>query len=463
MACFPTAPFTPTRFDTPDEGVVFGLLRQWTEDGGGWCVLSQVEIASLVPSAPPEQHERVDLVAVHPALGTYVIEVDGEGHQNEEEKDNRRDATLSDAGFPTIRVPNDEARAGRGPKLSTLKTALAADSGTVVTSSLGDTFRLFKFLHQVQLTVLTAIHGGWVGLGGPWRVGVVPPAELGFNSDAEELVALACSELADLLKNLQLLHGMMVEEPEIAASIIRNAPGENLDIIVVFTGGEDSTPALGQRFEVSDIAFPADIAAPGIASKPISVQTPSREAARWFLNYLFRKPEFLEGQWEALSRALQGLDSVVLLPTGGGKSIAFQMAALLLPGRCVVVDPIISLIDDQIDNLGGVGVDRCVGITSQVGSGPELEPLLRAFSDGSYLFCYVAPERFQMQSFRDHLRKLTVTSPVSLITIDEAHCISEWGHDFRIAYLNLGRIAREYCADLPPKNWSSYKLVKWSW
>ena len=130
---------------------------------------------------------------------------------------------------------------------------------------------------------------------------------------------------------------------------------------------------------------------------------------------------------------------------GGGKSIAFQLAALLLPGRCVVVDPIISLIDDQIDNLRKVGIDRTVGITGQIQSSEEREQILRAFSSGHYLFCYVAPERFQITRFREALRALTVVTPISLIAIDEAHCVSEWGHDFRTAYLNLGRVSREYC------------------
>jgi ATP-dependent DNA helicase RecQ len=110
-----------------------------------------------------------------------------------------------------------------------------------------------------------------------------------------------------------------------------------------------------------------------------------------------------------------------------------------------VVDPIISLIDDQIDNLRKVGIDRTVGITGQIQSSEEREQILRAFSSGHYLFCYVAPERFQITRFREALRALTVVTPISLIAIDEAHCVSEWGHDFRTAYLNLGRVSREYC------------------
>jgi ATP-dependent DNA helicase RecQ len=125
---------------------------------------------------------------------------------------------------------------------------------------------------------------------------------------------------------------------------------------------------------------------------------------------------------------------------------------MLLPGRCLVVDPIIALIEDQIDNLALAGIDRCIGISSQLNTQERVEAL-KAFRAGHYLFCYVAPERLQIKAFRDALRTLTVNMPVSLIAIDEAHCVSEWGHDFRTAYLNLGRITRERCASqgvVPP-------------
>lgn len=163
------------------------------------------------------------------------------------------------------------------------------------------------------------------------------------------------------------------------------------------------------------------------------------------LHCIYRKDDFREGQWETIARILQGKDTVVPLPTGADKTIAFQLAAFLLPGRCAVVDPILSLIDDQLDNLNRVGIDRCAGISSQIRSQEERQGILSAFARGEYLFTYIAPERFQTVPFRDALRTLTETIPISLVAVDEAHCVSEWGHDFRTAYLNLGRVAREFC------------------
>ena len=119
---------------------------------------------------------------------------------------------------------------------------------------------------------------------------------------------------------------------------------------------------------------------------------------------------------------------------------------MLLPGICVVIDPLVSLIDDQIDNLNRHGIDRSVGITAQTGKGRGLEAALAQFASGQYFFTYVSPERFQTQSFRDALRQAAATTTFNLIVVDETHCVSEWGHDFRTAYLNLARTARNYCS-----------------
>ena len=114
--------------------------------------------------------------------------------------------------------------------------------------------------------------------------------------------------------------------------------------------GSADTVAIQQRFGrflFSDVGFPGEVRAPLAAARPAVLDAPRREDAEWFLRYIFRKESFWEGQWETIERALRGLDSVVLLPTGVGKSIAFQLAALLRPGRCIVVDPIVDLIEDQ--------------------------------------------------------------------------------------------------------------------
>ena len=140
------------------------------------------------------------------------------------------------------------------------------------------------------------------------------------------------------------------------------------------------------------------------------------------------------------------------MPTGAGKSVIFQLAALLLPGVCVVVAPLVSLIEDQIDNLGRHGIDRTLGISQTLTKSGAQPEALKSFGTGQYLITYVSPERFQIPVFRESLRQVAQSIAFNLVAIDETHCVSEWGHDFRTAYLNLGRTARSYCksASWPP-------------
>ena len=165
------------------------------------------------------------------------------------------------------------------------------------------------------------------------------------------------------------------------------------------------------------------------------------------LQAVFAKEKFREGQLEALVEVMGGRDCAVLLPTGGGKSLIYQMAGICKPGRTIVVDPLIALIEDQQRGLAEHGIDKVVGFSRfQVAQG-RLEALLRQVALGDAFFIFVAPERFQQRRFRESIKALTQVTPINLAVIDEAHCISEWGHQFRTSYLTLGKVLREVCQD----------------
>lgn len=169
---------------------------------------------------------------------------------------------------------------------------------------------------------------------------------------------------------------------------------------------------------------------------------PRLDEAREVLHRYWGYPDFRPGQDQAIRNVLSGGDSLTVMPTGGGKSLCYQVPALLLPGLTMVVSPLISLMKDQVDALEKAGVPATF-LNSTLG-GAEMQARLDAAERGEYRLVYVAPERFEGEGFQRRLSRLDV----SLLAVDEAHCISEWGHDFRPAYTRLGK-ARERMGNPP--------------
>lgn len=165
---------------------------------------------------------------------------------------------------------------------------------------------------------------------------------------------------------------------------------------------------------------------------------------RYFLNLIFRKEDFRPGQLPILSRALQLKSVIGLLPTGGGKSLTYQLAAMLQPGVTLVVDPLKGLMKDQYDGLQKTGID-CISFINGDIVGEERAKREQALTGSQTQIMFLSPERLSIHRFRDVLRSMRDSDVYFAYgVIDEVHCVSEWGHDFRLAYLHLGRNLYNY-------------------
>lgn len=416
-------------------------------------VIPQVHISSLVSEfGGNDSGQRVDFL-ITTRNEKIVVELDGPDHIGHDERDLSRDELLRKYGYQVLRIRNDELESGDSIGLQDLRELLAKNRiDSLDTLSPADKFTIaVKISHQLQIVAVEALLSGVLDFGNHNNI------YLDFSSldlpkdDLEHILNESINDLTNFLQHIAKLYNCVLPGGiALNATVYTDSP---LPSGVVVTFGE-SIPSSLPRFCIQDIVFPSQIAQFSRPVPPVIIeQAPDEKLLEFFLEYIFRKEHFWEGQYETISRALAGKDTVVLLPTGSGKSLTFQLASMLLPGVGVVVDPIVALIEDQIDNLQRIGIDRTVGITAQIEDPNIKSRVIRAFGHGEYLFCYIAPERFQTEEFRESLRSLTLDTPVSLIAIDESHCVSEWGHDFRPSYLNLGRTARDHCTShgkVPP-------------
>ncbi len=163
-------------------------------------------------------------------------------------------------------------------------------------------------------------------------------------------------------------------------------------------------------------------------------QLPSGEFLLSLLQQHWRYQSFRPQQEEIIKSVLEGKDTVALLPTGGGKSLCFQVPTLARPGICLVVSPLIALMKDQTDSLRRKDITAFFLHTGM--SRRELVNTLQTAADSNCKFLYVSPERLETELFSSWLPSLDIR----LIAVDEAHCVSQWGYDFRPSYLRIAAL-----------------------
>lgn len=161
------------------------------------------------------------------------------------------------------------------------------------------------------------------------------------------------------------------------------------------------------------------------------------DKARELLSKYYGYSSFRNGQEKIINSILQGRDTLGIMPTGGGKSVCFQIPALLFSGTTLVISPLISLMKDQVDALQSLGISATF-INSTIDQ-EAVEERIRQTRQGKFKLVYVAPERLESKVFLARIKSL----PISLLAIDEAHCVSQWGHDFRPSYLAIAPFIKE--------------------
>lgn len=440
----------------------------------------EVLISNIIEQPNPKfKDQAVDFYLPHAKL---VIEIDGSSHGNplasasaahaQKLLDQERDRYLSKHHIRTFRIStfaiqrrNDDLQNKFNEIQSHIEHVAATDGGLIhqylhlannpQDYSAEENLRMIQLttVFRAQILILKAITAGILKFSNlSWQIAILDPSET-----QRQLWELAIQDLnlwfAALFKILKVsfkpieakiesclnLEGLSQATGDLRVdlNVFRRWTDENTRWRTIVMVRTDYDPSR-DHFRVETLPRLIDY----------SIIDDGEDSDRPAFDFLLRNlfgfnDSFLDGQYPIIKNLLMRRNTIGILPTGGGKTLCYLFAAMLQPGISFVVSPLRSLMHDQKRNVQKLGIGR-VDYMNSLQTAAEKDHVLQSFAQARYFLIWISPERFQQEKFREHINQLIGHKTVAYAVIDEVHCLSEWGHSFRVSYLTLVSTIRKY-------------------
>lgn len=467
----------------------------------------------IIPEIPINEITQVDVdeyanqqVDFYLPQAYLIIEIDGSQHENNKQKDAIRDFHTAKYGNQTVRIKTVDLESesdvflqkiaeikDRIDKVKSKQETRKEKDATFISLSdyqsayvngidFGDSNYKATAIIRFQLLILELLEKGLLNLATDWNFEILQRDISGFEK-------IAIDDLMVWFTHIFQLHKIEFEKPKIYISHV-NCVSEfskdksikidfsltkrytdefqiNSNVIYVRTDYLDEFLYFKKGDSRDNLKFssfePYDyFKISATDTIKYKLKFGSKEADENSLLFLvwniflqndesldFKTLRFREGQLPIIANALSKNDTIGLLPTGSGKSVCYQLSAILQPAISFVVCPIKSLMYDQKADLDSAYFTRINHITSD-DDGGDKEKIQNEFGQGKYFFIFISPERFQLKTFRQYFSAVNKEFNIAYAVIDEVHCLSEWGHDFRTSYLNLSNAIQRHTTDF---NW----------